>query len=118
MSVTVQGALHFCACIIFYTDQSFKDGISIMVLYHFADPEEDPFAKRRENKKKGIEKQEKNRLHNLKNAAKFGALPRFLSKLFPISLEVFVVRGLLFVSIHHNIYHRLVLECIICFMDH
>ncbi|XP_054825425.1 ribosome biogenesis regulatory protein homolog [Prosopis cineraria] len=39
------------------------------------DPNEDPFAKRKENKKKRIEKQESNRLKNLKQAAKVGALP-------------------------------------------
>ncbi|KAI4344116.1 hypothetical protein L6164_011384 [Bauhinia variegata] len=39
------------------------------------DPEEDPFAKRRENKKQRIAKQEKHRLQNLKQAAKVGALP-------------------------------------------
>ncbi|KAJ8750607.1 hypothetical protein K2173_015781 [Erythroxylum novogranatense] len=38
-------------------------------------PGEDPFAKRREEKKKRVEKQEKNRLSNLKQAAKVGALP-------------------------------------------
>ncbi|KAM0969425.1 hypothetical protein FF1_017695 [Malus domestica] len=38
-------------------------------------PGEDPFAKRREDKKKRVEKQDKNRLQNLKQAAKVGALP-------------------------------------------
>ncbi|GAB4832874.1 hypothetical protein Ancab_006891 [Ancistrocladus abbreviatus] len=36
---------------------------------------EDPFAKRRAEKKQRVEKQEKNRLKNLKEAAKAGALP-------------------------------------------
>ncbi|RVW95417.1 Ribosome biogenesis regulatory protein-like [Vitis vinifera] len=36
---------------------------------------EDPFAKRRAEKKKRVEKQGKNRLQNLKQAAKVGALP-------------------------------------------
>ncbi|KAM0854009.1 hypothetical protein ACQ4PT_050708 [Festuca glaucescens] len=35
----------------------------------------DPFAKRREEKKGRVDKQEKNRLGNLRNAAKVGALP-------------------------------------------
>ncbi|GKC82748.1 ribosome biogenesis regulatory protein, partial [Tanacetum coccineum] len=35
----------------------------------------DPFAKRWSEKKQRVEKQEKNRLHNLKEAAKVGALP-------------------------------------------
>ncbi|KAJ4844619.1 hypothetical protein Tsubulata_023445 [Turnera subulata] len=39
------------------------------------EPGEDPFAKRRSDKKKRVEKQEKSRLQNLKNAAKLGALP-------------------------------------------
>ncbi|XP_010528668.1 PREDICTED: ribosome biogenesis regulatory protein homolog [Tarenaya hassleriana] len=39
------------------------------------EPGEDPFAKRQEEKKKKVEKQEKNRLQNLKAAAKVGALP-------------------------------------------
>ncbi|KAM2965609.1 hypothetical protein FF1_026147 [Malus domestica] len=38
-------------------------------------PGEDPFAKRQEDKKKRVEKQDKNRLQNLKQAAKVGALP-------------------------------------------
>jgi regulator of ribosome biosynthesis len=36
----------------------------------------DPFAQRKEDKKKRADKQEKNRLVNLKRAAKVGALPR------------------------------------------
>ncbi|XP_042496443.1 ribosome biogenesis regulatory protein homolog [Macadamia integrifolia] len=39
------------------------------------EPGEDPFAKRRVEKKNRVEKQEKNRLGNLKKAAKVGALP-------------------------------------------
>ncbi|XP_024019299.1 ribosome biogenesis regulatory protein homolog [Morus notabilis] len=39
------------------------------------EPGEDPFAKKRADKKKKIEKQEKNRSQNLKEAAKAGALP-------------------------------------------
>ncbi|PSR95531.1 Ribosome biogenesis regulatory protein [Actinidia chinensis var. chinensis] len=39
------------------------------------EPGEDPFAKRRAEKKQRVEKQEKNRFHNLKQAAKVGALP-------------------------------------------
>ncbi|CAH9068550.1 unnamed protein product [Cuscuta europaea] len=39
------------------------------------EPGEDPFAKRRQEKKKRVEKQEKNRYQNLKDAAKVGALP-------------------------------------------
>ncbi|XP_076938434.1 ribosome biogenesis regulatory protein homolog, partial [Bidens hawaiensis] len=41
----------------------------------FTEPGVDPFAKRRSEKKQRIEKQEKNRLQNLKEAAKVGALP-------------------------------------------
>ncbi|TYJ32166.1 hypothetical protein E1A91_A05G018900v1 [Gossypium mustelinum] len=39
------------------------------------EPGVDPFAKRQDDKKKRVEKQEKNRLQNLKQAAKIGALP-------------------------------------------
>ncbi|CAH2058859.1 unnamed protein product [Thlaspi arvense] len=39
------------------------------------EPGEDPFAKRLDEKKKRVGKQEKNRLENLKTAAKAGALP-------------------------------------------
>ncbi|XP_010529775.1 PREDICTED: ribosome biogenesis regulatory protein homolog [Tarenaya hassleriana] len=39
------------------------------------EPGEDPFAKRQGEKKKRVEKQEKNRLQNLKAASKIGALP-------------------------------------------
>ncbi|KAK7330124.1 hypothetical protein VNO77_24310 [Canavalia gladiata] len=52
-----------------------EDAIPIIEAKETDDPEEDPFAKRKENKKKRVEKQEKNRLQNLKGAAKFGALP-------------------------------------------
>ncbi|KAK9284816.1 hypothetical protein L1049_023993 [Liquidambar formosana] len=38
-------------------------------------PGEDPFAKRQADKKKRVEKQEKNRFQNLREAAKVGALP-------------------------------------------
>lgn len=37
----------------------------------------DPFAARLANKKSRVDKQERNRLGNLKEAAKVGALPRF-----------------------------------------
>lgn len=39
------------------------------------EPGEDPFAKRQTEKKKRVQKQEKNRLQNLKEAAKAGTLP-------------------------------------------
>ncbi|WOL09214.1 ribosome biogenesis regulatory protein [Canna indica] len=39
------------------------------------EPGEDPFSKRKAEKKQRVEKQEKNRLQNLKQAAKAGALP-------------------------------------------
>ncbi|KAJ1422672.1 Ribosomal biogenesis regulatory protein [Sesbania bispinosa] len=52
-----------------------EDAVPIIEAKPTDDPEEDPFAKRKENKKKRVEKQEKNRLQNLKEAAKFGALP-------------------------------------------
>ncbi|KMZ63973.1 Ribosome biogenesis regulatory protein-like protein [Zostera marina] len=39
------------------------------------EPGEDPFQKRKVEKKTRVEKQEKNRLHNLKNASKVDALP-------------------------------------------
>ncbi|KDP32387.1 hypothetical protein JCGZ_13312 [Jatropha curcas] len=39
------------------------------------EPGEDPFAKRKTEKKNRVEKQQKNRLQNLKQAAKVGALP-------------------------------------------
>ena len=43
----------------------------------FAVPGEDPFAKRQADKKKRVEKQDNNRLQNLKKAAKVGHLPRY-----------------------------------------
>ncbi|RDX79648.1 Ribosome biogenesis regulatory protein-like protein [Mucuna pruriens] len=52
-----------------------EDDVPIIEAKETDDPSEDPFAKRKENKKKRVEKQEKNRLQNLKEAAKFGALP-------------------------------------------
>ncbi|XP_073318039.1 ribosome biogenesis regulatory protein homolog [Primulina huaijiensis] len=39
------------------------------------EPGKDPFAERRKEKKSRVDKQEKNRLHNLKQVAKVGALP-------------------------------------------
>ena len=52
-----------------------EDAVPIIEAKPNDDPEEDPFAKRKENKKKRVEKQENNRLQNLKQAAKLGALP-------------------------------------------
>ncbi|KAK2393218.1 hypothetical protein P8452_15266 [Trifolium repens] len=52
-----------------------EEAIPIIEAKPTDDPNEDPFAKRRENKKGRVDKQEKNRLQNLKNAAKFGDLP-------------------------------------------
>ncbi|XP_061353669.1 ribosome biogenesis regulatory protein homolog isoform X2 [Gastrolobium bilobum] len=52
-----------------------EDAVPIIEAKATDDPKEDPFAKRKENKKKRVEKQDKNRLQNLKEAAKFGALP-------------------------------------------
>ncbi|KAL0666441.1 hypothetical protein Bca4012_029145 [Brassica carinata] len=43
--------------------------------HQMIEPGEDPFAKRLDDKKKRVGKQEKNRLQNLKTAAKAGALP-------------------------------------------
>jgi regulator of ribosome biosynthesis len=48
----------------------------------------DPFAQRKEDKKKQVDKQEKNRLENLKRAAKVGALPSHIqlaAKALPIT---------------------------------
>lgn len=88
------------------------DGVNI-----FADPEEDPFAKRKENKKNRIEKQEKNRLQNLKEAAKFGALPRFVKYLFfQLTLKL-LQHGILFVSVHQNIHHWLLAVLILWIID-
>jgi len=53
------------------SDIAFKLTISVVT-----EPGVDPFAQRRQEKKKRVEKQEKNRLENLKKAAKVGALPR------------------------------------------
>ncbi|CAN8316990.1 unnamed protein product [Cochlearia groenlandica] len=52
------------------------------------EPGVDPFAKRLDDKKKRVGKQEKNRLQNLKTAAKAGALPshvQLAASAFPIS---------------------------------
>ncbi|PNY01404.1 ribosome biogenesis regulatory family protein [Trifolium pratense] len=52
-----------------------EEAIPIIEAKPTDDPDEDPFAKRRENKKGRVDKQEKNRVQNLRNAAKFGDLP-------------------------------------------
>lgn len=44
----------------------------------YAEPGFDPFAKRLSDKKNRVEKQEKNRMQNLKQAAKVGNLPRYI----------------------------------------
>ncbi|KAF9615128.1 hypothetical protein IFM89_022058 [Coptis chinensis] len=52
------------------------------------EPGQDPFAKRQVEKKQRVEKQEKNRLQNLKQAAKVGALPshvQLAAKALPIT---------------------------------
>nr|CAB3451290.1 unnamed protein product [Digitaria exilis] len=52
------------------------------------EPGVDPFAQRMQEKKKRVEKQEKNRLENLKKAAKVGALPSHIqlaAKALPIT---------------------------------
>ncbi|CAO2167530.1 unnamed protein product [Urochloa humidicola] len=52
------------------------------------EPGVDPFAQRRQEKKQRVEKQEKNRLENLKKAAKVGALPSHIqlaAKALPIT---------------------------------
>ncbi|KAG6493893.1 hypothetical protein ZIOFF_048896 [Zingiber officinale] len=52
------------------------------------EPGEDPFGKRKDEKKKRIEKQKKNQLQNLKQAAKAGALPshvQFAAAALPIT---------------------------------
>lgn len=57
----------------------------------FVEPGEDPFSKRKAEKKKRVAKQEKKRLVNLKQAAKAGALPRlslFLFYLLTLVLRV------------------------------
>ncbi|XP_028766327.1 ribosome biogenesis regulatory protein homolog [Neltuma alba] len=58
-----------------YDHANDEEAIPIIEAKPNDDPDEDPFAKRKENKKKRIEKQESNRLKNLKQAAKAGALP-------------------------------------------
>lgn len=50
---------------------------SVITTVTFPEPGMDPFAERLKEKKSRVEKQEKNRLLNLKQAAKVGALPRF-----------------------------------------
>ncbi|MBA0609920.1 hypothetical protein Godav_010845, partial [Gossypium davidsonii] len=67
--------------------------ITTNTTYHVIEPGEDPFPKRQDDKKKRVEKQEKNRLQNLKQAAKLGALPRSC-------LWVSMVAGSLFYK-HH-----------------
>ncbi|KAL5547889.1 hypothetical protein UlMin_003120 [Ulmus minor] len=52
-----------------------EDSVPIIEAKMTDEPGVDPFAKRREDKKKRVEKQDKNRLQNLKQAAKVGALP-------------------------------------------
>jgi regulator of ribosome biosynthesis len=54
----------------------FAQSFSLLIKYWSTEPGVDPFAKRREEKKGRVDKQEKNRLGNLRNAAKVGALPR------------------------------------------
>ncbi|KAJ7956672.1 Ribosome biogenesis regulatory protein [Quillaja saponaria] len=58
-----------------YDHANDEDNVPIIEAKMTDEPGEDPFAKRRENKKKKIEKQEKNQLKNLKQAAKVGGLP-------------------------------------------
>ncbi|KAF3681410.1 Ribosome biogenesis regulatory protein -like protein [Capsicum annuum] len=55
------------------------------------EPGQDPFAERQEDKKKRIEKQEKNRYSNLKEAAKAGALPSDVLFLF-LALDFYIPR--------------------------
>ncbi|XP_022987784.1 ribosome biogenesis regulatory protein homolog [Cucurbita maxima] len=52
-----------------------EENIPIIEAKMTDEPGVDPFAKRQENKRKRVEKQENNRLQNLKQAAKVGALP-------------------------------------------
>lgn len=52
-----------------------EENIPIIEAKMTDEPGVDPFAARRANKKSRVEKQEKNRLQNLKEAAKVGALP-------------------------------------------
>ncbi|EXC33018.1 Ribosome biogenesis regulatory-like protein [Morus notabilis] len=58
-----------------YDHANDEDKVPIIDAKITDEPGEDPFAKRRADKKKKIEKQEKNRSQNLKEAAKVGALP-------------------------------------------
>ena len=68
-------------------DTCVYDSLTYWIFHHFwnlshwppsvlAEPGVDPFAKRRADKKQRVDKQEKNRLRNLKQTAKAGALPR------------------------------------------
>lgn len=69
------------------------------------EPGEDPFSKRKVEKKQRVEKQEKNRLKNLKNALKVDALPRLaflwpmLWSMMPLNSEL--LSDALSLSIHH-----------------
>jgi hypothetical protein len=54
----------------------FSQSVTLLIKIWLTEPGVDPFAKRREEKKGRVDKQEKNRLGNLRNAAKVGALPR------------------------------------------
>ncbi|XP_038878625.1 ribosome biogenesis regulatory protein homolog isoform X2 [Benincasa hispida] len=56
-------------------DRANDENIPILESKMTDDLEVDPFAEMQANKRKQIEKQEKNRLQNLKQAAKVGALP-------------------------------------------
>jgi regulator of ribosome biosynthesis len=58
-----------------YDHANDDDNVPIIDAKMTDEPGEDPFAKRRSDKKKRVEKQEKNRVHNLEQAAKAGALP-------------------------------------------
>ncbi|KAJ8444627.1 hypothetical protein Cgig2_023690 [Carnegiea gigantea] len=53
-----------------------EDDVPIIEAKPSDEPGVDPFAKRRADKKQRVDKQEKNRLRNLKQTAKAGALPR------------------------------------------
>lgn len=56
---------------------SITKAFSFFTLGKLAEPGVDPFAKRKTDKKQRVDKQEKNRLKNLKEAQKSGALPRY-----------------------------------------
>ncbi|KAF3453681.1 hypothetical protein FNV43_RR04122 [Rhamnella rubrinervis] len=58
-----------------YDHANDDDNVPIIDAKMTDEPGEDPFAKRRSDKMKRVEKQEKNRVQNLKQAAKAGALP-------------------------------------------